>query len=143
VVGGVEGSFSVVTLVCGRVGRGWALRACRLPSSPSQLLSQLSRVGVLFRHLMHIVAPACVAARILDLLQRAHVPSGALSVRDMATCMSHARISVIGVSGDIADSMGHPLVRAISRASIKIPHEVPSVCCMDSHTALVLSGGVL
>ena len=92
---------------------------------------------------MHIVAPACVAARILDLLQRAHGPSGALSVRDMATCMSHARIIVIGMLGDIADSKGQPLVRAISRASTKIPHEVPSVCWTDSHTALVLGGSML
>ena len=130
-------------LVRGRLGRGWALWACGLPSNPRQLLSQLSRAGVLFRHLMHIVAPACVAARILVLLQRAHAPSGALSVRDMAVCMSHARIIVIGIVGDIADSMGHPLVIAISRASTKIPHEVPSVCWTDSHTALVLGGSML
>ncbi len=77
---------------------------------------------------MHIVAPACVAARTLVFLQRAHAPSGVLSVRDMTIFMSHARISVIGRVVDIADSMGHPLVIAISQASTKIPHEVPSVC---------------
>ena len=130
-------------LICGSVGRGWALRAWGLPSIPRQLLSLLSRVGVLFRHLMHIVAPACFAARILDLLQRAHAPSGALSVRDMATCMNHARICAIGILVEIAASMGHPLLTAISRASMKIPHEVPSVCCTDSHTALVLGGSTL
>jgi hypothetical protein len=92
---------------------------------------------------MHIVAPACVAARILVLLQRTHAPSGALSVRDMATCMSHARICAIGIVVDIAASTGHPLLTAISRASIKIPHDVPSVCCTDSHTALVLGGSML
>ena len=83
---------------------------------------------MLLRHLLQIVAPACVAARILVFLQRAHAPSGALSVRDMAIRMSHARICAIGKVVDIVDSMGHPLVTAISRASIKIPHEVPSVC---------------
>ena len=77
---------------------------------------------------MHIVAPACVAARILVFLQRAHAPSGALPVRDMAMCMSHARIFAMGRVVDIAGSMGHPLVTVISRANIKIPHEVPSVC---------------
>ena len=92
---------------------------------------------------MHIVAPACVAARILVFLQRAHAPSGALSVRDMAICMSHARICATGRVVDIADSMGHPLVIAISRASTKTPHEVPSVCWTDSHTALALGGSML
>ena len=91
---------------------------------------------------MHIVAPACVVARILVFLQRTHAPSGALSVRDMAVCMSHARIDVIGMVVDIADSMGHPLVMAIRRAITKIPHEVPSVCCADFHTALVWGGSV-
>ena len=83
---------------------------------------------MLFRHLMQIFAPACVAARILVFLQRAHAPSGALSVRDMAICMSHARISVMGRVVDIAVSMGQPLVMLISLAITKIPHEVPSVC---------------
>jgi len=69
---------------------------------------------VLFRHLMQIFAPACVAARILVFLQRAHAPSGALSVRDMAICMSRARISVMGRVVDIAVSMGQPLVMLIS-----------------------------
>ena len=90
-----------------------------------------------------MVAPACVAARILVFLHRAHAPSGALSVRDMAICMSPARICVIGRVVDIAESMGHPLVIAISRASTKIPHEVPSVCWTDFHTALVLGGSML
>jgi hypothetical protein len=143
VVGDFEVGGAVGALDRGILEGGWALWACRLLSNPRQLLSQLSMVGVLFRHLMHIVAPACVAARILVLLQRAHAPSGALSVRDMAVCMSHARIIVIGEVGDIADSKGHPLVIAISRASTKIPHEVPSVCWTDSHTALVLGGSVL
>ena len=137
VMGGFGGGVAVDALVRGSLGRGWALWACRLPSRLS------SRVGVLFRHLMHIVAPACVAARILVFLQRAHAPSGALSVRDMAICMSHARISVMGRVVDIADSMGHPLVRAISLAITKIPQEVPSVCWTDSHTSLVLDGRML
>ena len=91
---------------------------------------------------MHIVAPACVVARILVFLQRAHAPSGALSVRDMAICMSHARINVIGRVVDIAGSMGHPLVMAISRAITKIPHEAPSVCCADVPPALLWGGSV-
>jgi hypothetical protein len=77
---------------------------------------------------MQILAPACVAARILVLLQRAHAPSGALSVRDIAICMSRARSSVMGIVVDIAVSMGQPLVMFISLAITKIPHEVPSVC---------------
>ena len=92
---------------------------------------------------MHMVAPACVTARILVLLQRAHAPSGALSVRDMAMCMSHARIDVMGKVADIAGSMGHPLVMAISLVITKTPHEVPSVCWTDSHTVLVLVGRTL
>ena len=91
---------------------------------------------------MHIVAPDCVATRILVFLQRMHAPNGALSVRDMTICMSHARINVMGRVVDIADSMGHPLVMVISRAITKIPHEVPSVCWTDSHTALVWGGSV-
>jgi hypothetical protein len=92
---------------------------------------------------MHMVAPACATARILVFLQRAHAPSGALSVRDMAMCMSHARIDVMGKVADIAGSMGHPLVMAISLVITKTPHEVPSVCWTVSHTVLVLVGRVL
>jgi hypothetical protein len=92
---------------------------------------------------MHMVAPACATARILVFLQRAHAPSGALSVRDMAICMSHARIDVMGRVADFAGSMGHPLVMAISLVITKTPHEVPSVCWTDSHTVLVLVGRTL
>jgi hypothetical protein len=137
VVGGFGEGFPAVALICGSLGRGWALWACKFPSRLS------SRVGVLFRHLIHMVAPACVTVRILVFLHRAHTPSGALSVRDMAICMSHARISAIGRVGDIADSRGHPLEMAISLAITKIPHEVPSVCWTESHTALVLGGSML
>ncbi len=92
---------------------------------------------------MHMVAPACATARILVFLQRAHATSGALSVRDMAICMSHARIDVMGRVADIAGSMGHPLVMAISLVITKTPHEVLSVCWTVSHTALVLGGSML
>ncbi len=91
---------------------------------------------------MHMVAPACATARILVFLQRADAPSGALSVRDMAMCMSHARIDVMGKVADIAGSMGHPLVMTISLVITKTPHEVPSVCWTVSHTALVLGGSM-
>ena len=92
---------------------------------------------------MHMVAPACATARILVFLQRAHAPSGALSVRDMAMCMSHARIDVMGKVAGIAGSMGHPLVMAISLVITKTPHEVLSACWTVSHTVLVLVGRVL
>ena len=60
VVGDFEEGFSAVALVCGISGRGWALWACKFPSRLS------SRVGVLFRHLIHMVAPACVTSRIFS-----------------------------------------------------------------------------
>jgi hypothetical protein len=125
--------------VCSNVGRGWS--AC-VRVSPSRVW-WVSRVGVLLRHLMHTVAPACVVARTLSLLQRPHAPNGARSVSDMTTRMSHALICCIGRVDAIADSAGHPRVMAIRRAMTKIPQEVLSVCWVDSHTALDLGGVVV
>jgi hypothetical protein len=66
-------------------------------------------------------APSCVEARIFRFLHRTYGPSGALSVRDIATCMSHTRICATGRVLDITDSMGHPRVIAIRRESVKMP----------------------
>jgi hypothetical protein len=92
---------------------------------------------------MHTVAPACVTARILSFLHRTHASNGARSVSDMTTCMSHALICCTGRVADIADSAGHPRVMVIRRAITKIPQEVPSVCWVDSHTALDLDGSLV
>jgi hypothetical protein len=100
-------------------------------------------VGVLFRHLMHTVAPACFAASIFCFLHRTHAPKGALSVRETATCMSLVLMCVTGRVLEIADSTGHPRVMAIRRAITKIPQEVPSVCWTDFQTALDLGGSLV
>ena len=56
---------------------------------------------------MHTVAPACFAASIFCFLHRTHAPKGALSVREIATCMSHALMSATGRVLEIAVSTGH------------------------------------
>ena len=99
-------------------------------------------MGVLLRHLMHTFAPACVVASIFCFLHRTHAPKGALSVREIGTCMRHALMSATGRVLEIAASTGHPRVMAIRRAIVKIPQEVPSVCCVVSSIALVLCGSV-
>jgi hypothetical protein len=91
---------------------------------------------------MHTFAPACVIASIFRFLHRTHAPSGALSVRETATCMSHALICAIGRVLEIAASTGHPRVMARRREIVNMPQEVPSVCWTDSHTALDLGGSM-
>ena len=126
-VGGLGGGCAVVTLVCDSLG---------------DIVWWGSRVGVLLRHLMHTFAPACVEASIFRFLHRTQAPSGALSVREIATCMSHALMCATGRVLEIVDSTVHPHVMASRRERAKMPQEVSSVCWMDSHIALILDGSV-
>ena len=91
---------------------------------------------------MHTFAPACVVASIFCFLHRTHAPKGALSVRETATCMSHALMCVTGRVFEIEASTVHPRVMTSRREIVNMPQEVSSVCWMDSHIALILGGSV-
>ena len=83
---GVESGLSVFVF-----GEVW----CDVESGWSVACGCRSRVGVLFSHLVQMVAPACVPDRTLVFLHRERGPSGARAVMDRATCINHVLMLVM------------------------------------------------